>query len=904
MDIQNLRCEYRQNPEGLDVTKPRLSWTLVSSRRGDYQLAYQVLAASDEKLLRTNHADLWDSGRIDSTQSFHIVYQGSPLTSRQRVFWKVKVWDSDGKPSSWSSVGRWTMGLLDPTDWRARWITDDRTFTPPGTNAGPLHTRGAVQFRKEFSVEKPIRKATVYVTGLGLYELRLNGDRVGDHLLAPEWTSYSKRIQYQASDVTKLLRRGRNAIGASVGEGWYLGRLMGIPGNAYGNDQRFLLQLEIEHTDGSKNTVFTDDSWRSTTDGPIRASGIYDGETYDARRDEPGWDKAGFAHATWRTVRPVEPGPGRLVWQPNEPIRVMQELKPIRLAEPKPGVFVFDFGQNMVGWCRLRVNEPAGTTLTLRHAEMINDDGTVYTANLRGAPQIDRFTTRGGGTEIFEPHFTYHGFRYLEITGLTQRPKLDSAVGRVFYSSSPPAGLFECSNPSLNQLMRNILWTERANLMSSPNDCPQRDERFGWMGDIQAFAQTGMFNFDLAAFFTKWVPDIRDDQADDGRFPDFAPHPGNPNAAFCGAPAWADAGVIVPWRAFLNYGDQRLLADHFDAARRWVEYIRQLNPDLIWLKGRNNDYNDWLNGDWIRQKDWPAKGASVPNEVFATAFFAHSAELVAQMAGVLGKSDEQRRYAELAAAIKQAFNQKFVDADARILGDTQGGYALALNFNLLPEKLRPSVARHLVENIHKYGDHLSTGIQTTHRAMLELTRYGYQDLAWQILTNRTFPSWFYMIDNGATTIWERWDGYVKGRGFQDAGMNSFNHWAFGAVGEWIWRNVGGLNPDETAPGYAHFSIRPRRCPGVTWSKVKFDSIRGPIAIDWRVKKGKFYLTLQVPPSSSATVYLPTREPEQVRENGRLASSVPGIQFRGVADDGSAIYDVPSGKYFFSATSPF
>jgi alpha-L-rhamnosidase len=688
-----------------------------------------------------------------------------------------------------------------------------------------------------------------------------------------------------------------------VGEGWFMGRLMGIPGNAYGSVPRFLLQLELELADGSRQLIVTDQSWQSTTEGPIRAAGIYDGETYDARLECTGWDTVGFQPANWQPVEVLNPDGARLVWQRNEPIRVEGKLKPLSLTEPKPGVYVYDFGQNMVGWCSLKVKGAAGTMVTLRHAEMINEDGTIYTANLRGAPQVDRFILRGEVDETFEPHFTYHGFRYVELTGLRQKPRLGSLLGKVIHSAAPEAGRLECSCPAINQLMRNIVWTERANLMSSPTDCPQRDERFGWMGDIQAFSQTAMFNMNLAAFMSKWLQDVRDDQAADGRFPDYAPHPGDPNAGASGAPAWADAGVIVPWRVYQNYADNRLLAEHFDAARRWVDYIWRLNPDLVWSKGRNNDYNDWLNGDWIKQSDWPPRGGSVPNEIFATALFAQSAELVGRMAEVLGRKDDAQRYLGLAKQIKTTFNEKFVKPDGRIEGDTQGGYALALNFDLLPTELRAKAAQHLVENIRKYHGHLSTGIQTTHRAMLELTHCGYNDTAWQLLTNRTFPSWGYMLDNGATTIWERWDGYVKGRGFQDPGMNSFNHWAFGAVGEWVWRNIAGINPDDADPGYKHFIICPRLCPGLTWAKGSHDSIYGTISSEWRIEHATLTLNIRVPPNTTATVCVPTADVDAVRESGKQAAGAPGVALRTSTEPGLAQYEVQAGRYSFSAPVP-
>jgi len=1062
LKIDQLRCEYRVNPIGMDVIHPRLSWVLTSDQRGQEQTAYQILVASSVEVLGRDEGDLWNSGKILSDQTSQIHYAGKPLASRVPAWWKVRVWDNSGAPSPWSAAAHWEMGLLDRSDWQASWIaapasmtnvaargpvngyhselsaqpaltkwvavdlgetqtfesvrlfparpydwqpdtpgflypqrfriegsarpdfsdarvlldrtsadeanpgtnapvyafapasgrfvrlvvtrlsqrdnthfafalaemqvlhkgqnlaqgakvvcldsiesgawgkvnlTDGVTHTvPPGTGAGALP---AAMVRKEFTIPQPVRKARAYVTALGLYELRLNGQRVGSELLTPEWTSYRKRVQYQTHDVTRLLVVGHNAVGATLGEGWYAGRLMAVGPFAYGTFPQFLLQLELEFADGSKQIVTTDQSWHGTTEGPIRASGIYDGETYDATREFAGWDRAGFDAHQWEPAKPAPPGSQQLVWQRNEPIGVELELPCLHVTQPQPGVYILDFGQNMVGWVRLRGQGRKEKTITLRYGETVNDDGTLYTANLRGAPQVDRFTPAADGDFAFEPHFTYHGFRYLELSGLAAAPDTNSAVGRVFHSLSPQAGEFECSDSSLNQLARNILWTERANLMSSPNDCPQRDERFGWMGDIQAFAQTAMFNLDLAAFFTKWTQDIRDDQADDGRFPDFAPHPGNPNTQFSGVPAWGDAGVIVPWKGYENYADRDLVAANFDAAVRWVEYIHRLNPDLIWSHGRNNDYNDWLNGDWVKQTGWPTKGGSVPNELFATAFFAHSTELVARMADVLGRDQESQRYHDLFQQIKTAFNRRFVQPDGRLEGDTQAGYTLALNFDLLPTDLQLQAAEHLLAGIHQYHDHLSTGIQSTHRALLELTRWGHETTAWQILTNRTFPSWLYMVDNGATTIWERWDGYVKGRGFQDPGMNSLNHWAFGAVGEWMWRHIAGLNPDEAHPGWKHFLIRPRPGGGVTWAKGEYDSIAGRIGSSWKLEQDRFRLRVSIPVNTSATVVIPAIRAADVTEGGKPVALASGVKLLKIEAD-HAWFEVQSGHYEFQS----
>ncbi|MBI4325727.1 MAG: glycoside hydrolase family 78 protein [Chloroflexi bacterium] len=1080
-----MRCEYLANPLGIDVTKPRLSWVIQSDQRGQRQTAYQVLVASTPERLAKDQGDLWDSGKVASDQSIQVEYAGKLLASRQQCFWKVRAWDKDGKPSPWSAPASWTMGLLDPGDWQARWIAApadpsrpppapphngyhsdfaksadpvkwaavdlgqdcainavqlhparpfdyadtpgflfparfkieaarkadfsdaavvaDRTAADvpnPGTTA-PLYKfdpvsaryvrltvtrlarrdgdnfafalaemrvfaadknvaeRGAVtaadsiesgawskanlvdgrllpqrggnadaatpatMLRKEFEVEGDIKRATVSATGLGVYELLINGRKVGDQVLAPEWTRYANRIQYQTWDVTDRLTKGRNAVGAQLGEGWWAGRMFREPIP----NPRFclLMRLDIELSDGRTQTVVTDPTWQASTNGPIRRSGIYFGETYDATKEMPGWDRPGFDAKGWQPAEaiphPQEAERAVLAAQPNEPIRVVKELRPVKMTEPKPGIYLFDMGQNMVGWCRLKADAPAGTKITLRHAEMLNNDGTIYTANLRAARQINECTWRGGEAEL-EPHFTYHGFRYVELTGLPSRPREDAVLGRVFHSAAPDAGKFACSNELLNKIMHCVEWVQRGNMHSVPTDCPQRDERMGWMGDIQAFSQTAIFNMDMAAFFTKWVPDIRDSQVADGRYPDFAPHPSplppitNPNSGGAGVPAWGDAGTVVPWRVYQNYADTRLLEQHFDSARRWVEFVRGHNPGLLWRKNRGNDYNDWLNGDTLALKDYPRGISAVPNEVFATAFFAHSTEIVAKMARVLGRSEDAAKYQKLFEDIKAAFGKEYVADDGRIHGDTQAGYALALHFNLLDDTQRPKAAVHLWEAIKKYKDHPSTGIQTTHRMMLELTRNGRHDEAYRLANLRTVPSWGFMVEMGATTIWERWDGYVKGRlpatpeqqsaaqagGFQDAGMNSFNHWAFGAVGEWVWRELAGINPDESQPGYKHFVIRPRPTPGLTWAKGRYDSIRGRIVSDWQIEKATLRLRITIPCNTTATVYVPAKEAGAVKESGQPVTQAEGVEFLSM-ENGAAVFHMGSGTYRFESTLP-
>ena len=901
-----LRCEYAVDPLCIDVTQPRLNWVLVSEERAEIQTAYRVLVASSEANLAADRGDMWDSGNVTSDQSIHVVYAGKPLRSRTRVHWKVRAWDRHGKASEWSKAATWRMGLLESTDWKAKWIGVGKPSPP-------------VMLRKVFQLGSPVERATVYASALGLYELRLNGKRVGQHVLAPEWTDYHRRVQYQAYDVTEMLRPGDNAIGAILGDGWYAGRVGishivapdGPERGFYGQQPYLLCQMEIELADGSKRIIASDESWKATTDGPIRSSCLLDGEMYDARMEMPGWDTPAFDDSAWKPVDVRDAIAAKLVAQPNEPIRIVEERKPLVVTEPTPGVFVFDLGQNMVGWCRLKVRGEAGTTVTIRHAEVLNPDGNIYTENLRvpaegrpgGARQTDKYILRGEGEEVFEPHFTYHGFRYVEVRGLPQKPSLGSLVGCVFHSAAPRASQFACSSPILNKLMENILWTQRGNMHSTPTDCPQRDERLGWLGDAQVFSQAACFNMHMARFFAKWAQDIRDAQADDGRYPDFAPHPFDPDARFSGAPAWADAGVIIPWRLYVNYADRRILEEHFDSAKRWVEYVSSQSPEGVWTGKRGNDYGDWLNGDTLILDGWPRSGAAVPREVLATAFFAHSTELVSRMAAVLGRTDDARRYASLAESIKAAFNRAFVEPDGRIHGDTQAGYALALHFNLIPPDRRKEVAGHMVERIEARDWHLSTGIQSTTWLMLELTRNGYADVAYRLINNRTAPSWGYMIDHGATTIWERWDGYVEGRGFQNPGMNSFNHYAFGGIGEWMFRTIVGINPDEENPGYTHFTIHPRPGGGLTWARGKYESMHGTIVSEWKIEDGSLTLNVTVPVNTTATVHVPAKEATAVSESGKPVEKAEGIDFLRF-EDGAAVLRVGSGTYRFLSRDLF
>jgi alpha-L-rhamnosidase len=857
----NLRCEHLVNPLGIDAARPRLSWLPPFD-----PAAYQVVVTDDRG------RKLWDTGKVKSAESLQIEYDGKPLAAAQRCTWKARVWDKSGRASARSEPAFWMMGLLQPADWKAGWIG-----APVGAEWKEFESPPSPMLRKAFTLPGKVDRAILRASALGLYELRLNGRRVGDQVLAPEWTDYRVKAQYQTCDVTGLLREGDNVLGAILSPGWYAGQLglgthaRGFARGHYGRHLRLLAQLDVELAKGQRLTIGSDGTWKYTTDGPIRGSDLLAGELYDARREMPGWDAPGFDDSAWQ---PVEVSNGtRLVAQPNEPIRVTRELRPVAVTEPKSGVFIFDLGQNMVGWVRATIRGAAGVDVRFRHAEVLNPDGTLYRDNLRldharnnqcGAQQEDHYICNGSGDEVFEPRFTYHGFRYVEVTGVTKPPEI---IGRVLHSAAADTGRFECSEPLLNKIFAAIQWTLRGNLHSVPTDCPQRDERLGWMGDMQVFSQTAIFLMDMAAFLTKWLRDVRDNQASDGRFPDFAPQPFGPDTCFSGNPGWADAGVIVPWRAYVNYGDIRLLAESYPAAERWIGFVHRHNPDLLWRNrlGTSLTYGDWLNSDTFEKlANIPHGKGACPNDVYATAFFAYSTELVGKMAAVLGRKTQAANYRKLAAAIRTAFVKEFVTYDAKIKGDTQAGYALALHFDLLPVALRKRAAQRLVAGLKPFHGHLSTGIQSTVRAMLELTRWGHADIAYDLITKTTIPSWGYMVEHGGTTIWERWDGWVEGRGFQNPAMNSFNHYAIGAVGEWMWRVIVGLNPDETQPGWKHFHVRPIPGRGLTWVRGEYRSVRGPICSEWRTENGRFVLNVTVPPNTTATVQLPGKGSKAVR----------------------------------------
>jgi alpha-L-rhamnosidase len=882
VSVYDLTVDHRINPLGIDNKAPRLSWKIRGEGRDIMQQSYQLRVATNSDF--SKGSVVWESGKINSGESVLQEYKGKALESRKRYYWQVKVSDNKNRESAWSPAAFWETGLLEAADWKAAW-------------AQPLHDTvqkiPAVMLRKEFNAKRNVVSARVYVTSHGFYELSINGKKAGNDVLTPGWTAYQKRLQYQVYDVTGLIQPGKNAIGAMLGDGWYRGQLgWTINWGVWGKKLGLLCQLHITYSDGSEDMVITDNTWKSTNDGPIVMNSIYDGETYDARKEIAGWDKPGFDDSGWSEVPTATHPADVLVATETVPVQKIEELKPVKIFRTPKGTLVADLGQNMVGWVRLKVKGNAGATVTIRHAEVLDKFGEFYTENLREADATMKYTLKGAATEeVYEPRFTFFGFRYVSVEGFPGELKPENITGIVVHSNMTPSGTFECSNPLINQLQHNILWGQKGNFVDVPTDCPQRDERLGWTGDAQAFCRTAAFNMNVAPFFAKWLKDLTADQYPDGRVPFVIPDVIRNNSGT--SAGWGDVSTIAPWTMYQLFGDKKFLRDQYPSMKAYVNYISKTAGDsYIWKGG--SVFGDWLYYKPRMESHTEPDGYTNP-DMIATMFYAYSSKLVSLAAKELGNIEDEAKYEAIFKKVKEVFNQEYVSPSGRISSDSQTAYVLALMFDLLPESLIPKATQHLVSDIKARRNHLSTGFLGTPYLCHVLSENGQTSVAYDLLLQESYPSWLFPVKMGATTIWERWDGQKPDSTFQDVGMNSFNHYAYGAIGDWMYRVVAGIEIGK--PGYQVIRIQPNPDPRLQYARASYESAYGKIVSGWEIKDGKITVNVVIPANTRSVIVLPGTDLSGVTVNGAPLAGSFVKTFS--SQDGNVNIEAGSGEYSFS-----
>ncbi len=890
--VVDLQCEYQANPLGIDVAQPRLSWKLHAAERGQRQTAYQILAATSETLLADGKADLWDTGKIASDQSVHVVYAGKTLASRTRCCWKVRVWDKDGLASPFSNVARWEMGLLSQADWKARWINDGKAN--PTDDADFYKEDPAPLFRKAFKLPQTAKRARLYIAGLGYYAALLNGLPVGDDVLNPAWTAYSKRVFYSVYDVTDLLQDGSNSLGVTLGNGWYNPLPLRMWGHLNLREHltvgrpRFIAQLEVELADGSRTTVVTDETWK-VTQGPILRNNIYLGEVYDARREIANWDRPDCNDADWAHAALAAEPVGKLQAQPLPPIRLTATVRTVKITEPTKGTFLFDMGQNFAGWPMLAVKVPAGTQITLRYGELLNQDGTLNpmtsvcgqikaaSAGGPGAPEIawqsDTYIAKGNGIEVYMPLFTFHAFRYVEMTGYPGTPSVATLEGLRLNTDVAEVGTFACSNELLNRIQTMCRWTFLSNIFSVQSDCPHR-ERFGYGGDLVTTCDAFMLNFDMSRFYAKVAQDWQDCALADGMLTDTAPFVG---IQYCGV-AWAMAHPLLQQQLYRYYGDRRLIEEQYETSKRWFDLVASRTPDHI-IKEGLSDHE-------------AISPASAPEMV--TPLYCESARLLSHLARILGRDQEAKAYAEKAGTIKKAWQDKFFTQEiGRVPPGTQASQSFALQLDMLYEPQRRLALDYLVDKIAtRDAGRLTTGIFGTRYLLDALSQNGRASLAYDLVNRKEFPGWGHMLENGATTLWEHW-------AFSD-NTYSHNHPMFGSVSQWFFNWLGGIQPDPEAVGFDRIIIRPQIVGDLKWVRCRYNSVRGPIVSDWRLDDGSLRLDVAIPPSAVGTVYLPASGVDAVTESGKPLDRAPGVRLIG-QEGNSLILKIESGRYAFAST---
>lgn len=842
--VKNLLVEDSKDPICVDETTPRLSWQLDEMKGLPVtQQAYEIQVDSVNDV-GGHRGRIWASGKVMSDQSLYIPYKGTLLKSGMHCVWKVRVWDASGKASAWSQPAFWSMGLLSPLDWRAKWISTPELnrFNEPA----PL-------LRTEFTVKKQIKSAIAYITAHGFYEAKVNGQKIGHDYLTPGWTSYNKRLQYQSYDVRDLIKPGRNAIGVSLGSGWFrspLGPVNPRPNN-YGKDVALLMQIKVVYSDNSVDWITSGNNWRTST-GALRSAEIYNGCVYDYRKEQAGWLDAGFNDSKWdqASVR-GNLSKENLIATYNEPVREHETFKAVKLITTPKGEKILDFGQNLVGWVRATVKGQAGDSVKISHAEVLDKAGNFYTENLRAAKAQDVYVLKDDEQKTYEPKFTWQGFRYIKIQGVRGEINPDDFTAVTIYSDMKPSGTFKCSDTMLNKLQHNIQWGQKGNFLDVPTDCPQRDERLGWTGDAQVFSRTAAFNMDVHNFFFKWMKDMAADQYPSGSIPYVIPDVfTDGKSELGGSTGWADAVTIIPWTLYNVYGDEKFLSNQYESMKAWVNYIQKQTHNNLWTTG--DHFGDWL--FYSVNNDAAGSSAITNKYLIAQCFYAHSTQILINSAHVLGKTDDEKYYTDLLVKIKKAFQNEYVTPNGLVSSDTQTAYTLALEFDMLPTDLRKQAAERLNSNVAKYDDHLTTGFLGTPYLCDALTEYGYQNMAYRLLLQDTYPSWLYPVKEGATTIWERWDGIRPDGTFEDASMNSYNHYAYGAIGDWMYSNITGIQPG--APGYKKIIIKPIMGGKLTWADATYECPYGKISVDWAIEAGKLTMRVTVPQNTTADIYVP------------------------------------------------
>lgn len=915
----NLRVEYKVSPV-IEVEKPRLSWELVSNERAQVQMAYEILVASTAELLTENDADLWRSGKVEGNATNQIEYNGKTLSSRIPCYWKVRSYDKNGNAGQWSETAKWEMGLLNQDDWKAEWIGNDLTHLGKGKE---YHLPPAPFFRKEAVLKTDIKNARLYITSLGLYEFQINGTIVGDDYFAPGWTDYNKRVYYHTYDISGNLKEGKNAFGAILGEGWYAGYIgyallvqNPVVKNFYGDVPLLKAQIEIEYQNGQKELIVSDASWK-TNHGPILEADILNGETYDANLEFDQWSAVGFDDSNWKNSTIYTNKPERKIQAyPGNPIRVFTELKAKSVTAQKGGTYIFDLGQNFAGVARLKVKGKKGDVITLKYGEALFPDGSLMTENLRKARATDTYILKGSAEgETWTPRFTYHGFQYVEVDGFKTQPPLDAITGIVLTSSTPEVGSLETDSEMLNKLYQNIVWTQRSNYFDVPTDCPQRDERLGWTGDAQAYVLSATYNNDISAFFSKWMVDLNDAVLENDAYPLYAPAP-NVRSTDTYSPGWSEAGIICPYTIYKTYGDTKMIRKFWPSMVAYLKFMEEkTNGDFVYKEASFEDitpkggYGDWL-----------SVGAKTPPDLLASIYFAYCASLMQEMAIAINEKSDADYFGSVSEKAKEAFGNHYTNGKGRILcneevygdgagyvlegqsvfeGHSQTAYANAIYMSLLDPENKEIAGQHIVDLLQENNGNLSTGFLGLKPLLPALSETGYSNEAYKLLLNEEYPSWGFEVVNGANTIWERWNSYIKGEGFtNNAGMNSFNHYAFGSVNEWIFGNMAGIKVGEA--GYRTFTIRPEIAEeGLNYVKATYHSINGEIVSSWKKEDDKIILQITVPANTKANVFIPAKNKDDVFENRKSIIDNSVTTIIGYKN-GYLELEIGSGEYSFTS----